>query len=140
MIISSDPAFSGSAWLYMTVLDENENSTTDSLRVIVYPVTSIEIGKQKNIPQEFSLYQNYPNPFNPSTTIEFALPKASEVTLQIFNILGEEVVTLVSDRLNAGKYKVKWNVYLQGEMASGVYLYRLKAGDFVKTCKMLLIQ
>jgi hypothetical protein len=89
------------------------------------------------IPAKFILAQNYPNPFNPSTTIEFDLPKSSEVTLKVFNILGEEVATLVSDRLSAGSYSYEWNA---SHLASGVYLYRLKAGDYIETRKMVLMQ
>ncbi len=101
----------------------------------------------------FSLFQNYPNPFNPNTTIEFDIPKASDVKLKIFNILGEEVATLVSDRLPAGTYSYQWS--RPAGMESGVYLYRLsvgslstksdhfvagKAGNFVETKKMILMK
>jgi predicted GH43/DUF377 family glycosyl hydrolase len=90
------------------------------------PITSIHDGILNAIPQRFILHQNYPNPFNPSTTIEFDLPKTSEVSLKIFNIHGEEVATLVSDRLTAGNYTYEWDA---SNLASGVYLYRLQAGD-----------
>ena len=98
------------------------------------------------IPKEFKLYANFPNPFNPTTIIEFNLPKTSQVTLKIFNILGEEVATLVSARLAAGNHSYKWS--RPAGMASGVYLYRLEAGDpsqgigqgFVETKKMVLMQ
>ena len=83
------------------------------------------------------LSQNYPNPFNPSTTIAFDLPKSSDVTLKIFNILGEEVTILVSNRLSAGSYSYEWDA---SNLASGVYLYRLQAGDYVKTRKMVLMR
>jgi len=87
---------------------------------------------------DYRLHQNYPNPFNPSTTIEFNLPKTSEVTLKVYNILGEEVATLVSDKLSAGSYSYEWSHI--GGIASGVYLYRLKAGDYVETRKMVLMR
>jgi hypothetical protein len=86
---------------------------------------------------DYNLSQNYPNPFNPTTTIEFDLPKTSDVILKIYNILGEEVTTLVSDRLTAGSYTYDWNA---SNMASGVYLYRLEAGGFVETRKMVLMR
>jgi hypothetical protein len=89
------------------------------------------------IPQEFTLKQNYPNPFNPNTTIEFSLPVTEFVTLKIYNILGQEMATLVSEKLTAGKYKYKWYT---GILAGGVYLYELKAGDFVETRKMILLR
>ena len=86
----------------------------------------------------FFLYQNYPNPFNPSTTIAFDLPKTSKVTLKIFNILGEEVTTLVSDRLSAGSYTYEWSRPVG--MASGVYFYRLDTDQYVQTRKMILMR
>lgn len=91
-----------------------------------------------NLIQNIKLYQNYPNPFNPSTTIEFYLPVTNQVTLKIFNILGEEVVTLVSERLPAGTYSYQW--YRPAGMESGIYLYRLKAGNFVEIKKMILMK
>ncbi len=89
------------------------------------------------IPKEFSLKQNHPNPFNPSTTIEFELPKTSDVILKIFNVLGEEVTTLVSDRLSAGSYSYEWDA---SKLASGVYLYRLHASEYIETRKMVLMK
>jgi hypothetical protein len=93
--------------------------------------------EQERIPTDFVLNQNYPNPFNPSTTIQFDLPKTSEVSLKIFNILGEEVATLVSDRLSAGSYSYEWDA---SHLPSGVYLYRLETEDFVETKKMILLR
>ena len=97
-------------------------------------VTKI-VGKKENPIKKFQLFQNYPNPFNPSTTITFTLPKTSQVKLKIFNILGEEVTTLVSGRLSAGSYSYNWDT---NNLASGVYLYRLQAGSYVWTKKMVL--
>jgi hypothetical protein len=77
-------------------------------------------------PAKYALHQNYPNPFNPSTTIEFALPKASFVTLKIYDLLGNEVATLVAEKLPAGKHQRVWEA---SGLASGMYLYRLEAGD-----------
>jgi hypothetical protein len=96
-----------------------------------------DIQEEKEIPTEYSISQNYPNPFNPSTTITFDLPRTDEVILKVFNILGEEVATLVSDRLNAGSYSYDWNA---SQMASGVYLYRLEAGEYIETRKMILMR
>jgi hypothetical protein len=100
------------------------------------PPVGIE-GEQAFIPRKFALHPNYPNPFNPITTIEFDLPKTSEVTLKIFNILGEEVTTLLSNRLSAGSYSYEWDA---STLASGVYLYRLQAGDYVETRKLILMR
>jgi hypothetical protein len=112
------------------------NSGSDNVSVLInQDIVGIE-ESEEIIPKKFYLYQNYPNPFNPSTTIEFDLPKASEVKLKIFNILGEEVSTLVSDRLSAGSYSYEWDA---SNFASGVYLYRLQAGDYNETRKMVLM-
>ncbi len=89
------------------------------------------------IPLEYSLSQNYPNPFNPSTTIEFTLPKSAFVTLKVYNLLGEEIATLVSEDLSAGKYKYLWDAT---RLASGVYFYRLHAGEFKQTKKLILMK
>jgi predicted GH43/DUF377 family glycosyl hydrolase len=102
----------------------------------VFP-TSVE-NDPKNIPEQFMLFQNYPNPFNPSTTIEFALAKPGWVTLKVYNILGQEVATLVSEKLSAGSYK--YNLDARG-LASGVYYYRIETDHrFTQTKKMLLIR
>ncbi|MBM2845455.1 MAG: hypothetical protein HW407_767, partial [Bacteroidetes bacterium] len=95
------------------------------------------------VPLEFALSQNYPNPFNPTTTIEFSLARQVQVDLKIYDILGREVATLLqSNAMNAGRYIVRWdgrNRFGQS-VATGVYFYRLVAGDFVHSKKMLLIK
>ncbi len=87
--------------------------------------------------KSYFLSQNYPNPFNPITTIEFDLPKTSKVALKVYNILGEEVATLVSEKLAAGNYNYEWD---GTNLASGVYLYRLQAESHVETRKMVLMK
>ena len=89
------------------------------------------------IPERFALAQNYPNPFNPSTTIEFVLPRASHVSIKVYDVLGLEVVTLVDQHLPPGHYKTTWDA---ANVASGVYLYRIQAGDFVETKKLILLR
>jgi hypothetical protein len=88
-------------------------------------------------PQSFTLEQNYPNPFNPSTTITFELPKPSHVSLSVFDLLGREVSVLVNERRNAGAHEVKFDA---SGFSSGVYFYRLQAGDFVRTRKFVLLR
>ncbi len=88
--------------------------------------------------ERIKLKNNFPNPFNSTTNIEFDLPKTSQITLKIYNILGEEVSTLVSDKLAAGSYSYEWS--RPAGMASGVYLYRLEAGDFIESRKMVLMK
>ena len=91
----------------------------------------------KKIPKTFALYQNYPNPFNPITQIKFDLPKAVNVQLIIYNILGQKVMTLVSGFMKAGSYTKTFNGDV---LASGIYIYRLSAKDFVKVRKMILLK
>ena len=88
-------------------------------------------------PAQFTLGQNYPNPFNPSTTIEFALPKASSVELKVYTTLGQEVATLVQETMSAGRHTVSFNA---GRLASGLYFYRISAGDFNSVRKMMLVK
>jgi hypothetical protein len=85
----------------------------------------------------YGLGQNYPNPFNPSTTIEFVLQKSAFVTLKVVNLKGEQAAILVEDRLSAGKHIIKWD---GRGIASGVYFYRLDAGDFVQSKKLVLMR
>jgi hypothetical protein len=87
------------------------------------------------VPVSFVLQQNYPNPFNPSTTFEYSIPKNSYVALEVFNVLGQSVGQLFNGQLNAGTYRMSYDA---SHLSSGVYLYRLKAGDFVQTMKMVL--
>jgi len=106
--------------------------------VVWYENPSVGIKFLSNIaPTSYVLSQNYPNPFNPTTAIEFSIPKSEFVTLKIYNTLGEEVTTLVSDMLSAGSYDYEWDA---SNLASGVYLYRLQAGDYVETRKMVLMR
>jgi hypothetical protein len=89
------------------------------------------------IPKEYALSQNYPNPFNPLTAIKYDLPKDSRVNLKVFNILGQEVTTLVNEEQKAGYRSVQWNA---SNVASGVYFYRIQAGDFIASKKLLLLR
>ncbi len=90
-----------------------------------------------HIPQTFKLSQNYPNPFNPTTAIGYQLSAVSDVELSVYNLLGQKVVTLVSERQAAGYYKVEWDA---SGFASGVYYYRIEAGEFVDVKKMILLR
>lgn len=85
----------------------------------------------------YQLYQNYPNPFNPSTTIQFSVPEKSNVKLEIFNILGQKVTTLINSEMDRGVYKKEFNA---AKFASGVYIYRIQAGNFVSSRKLLLLK
>jgi len=105
-----------------------------NINIILDP-TNVE--NENPILDKFILNQNYPNPFNPSTTISFDLPNRNLVTLKIFNPLGEEIAQLYNDILNAGLHNINFNA---ANLPSGVYFYRLKAGSFVQTKKMILLK
>ena len=115
-------------------------STNDSLFVL-YNLGGGTVGIQdeetEEIPTEFSLSQNFPNPFNPTTTIQFLLPKSGDVTLKIYNLLGEEVKTLVNEYKEIGNHSVQFNA---NNLASGMYLYRLQSGDFIEVKKMIFLK
>jgi len=94
------------------------------------------------LPESFELSQNYPNPFNPSTTISYNLPRRSDVTIEIFNLLGQRVRTLVDESQSSGPHQVEWDGTDEtgSPVSSGVYLYRLKAGESVQSKKMMLLK
>ena len=96
-----------------------------------------DVQSTDQLPTEFALFQNYPNPFNPTTNIKFDLPKESNVTLKVYNILGEEVATLVNKVMPAGHQVVTFDA---SRLASGMYIYRIQAGNFVQVKKMLLMK
>jgi hypothetical protein len=101
-------------------------------------ILPVEVKNESNeIPTKFSLYQNYPNPFNPSTTIEFYIPERTNVKLVIYDILGREIETLIDKELEPGKYKINFTAT---NLPSGVYFYRLQAGNFIEQKKMILIK
>jgi hypothetical protein len=108
--------------------------------VFWYDTTSIIIGIRKistDLPSVYELKQNYPNPFNPNTTIEFALPRTGWVTLKVFNVLGQQVTTLVSEKLNYGVYKYEWQA---NNLPSGIYYCRLQAGEYEQVQQMILLK
>jgi hypothetical protein len=102
----------------------------------------IEILVSGELPQTYSLHQNYPNPFNPATTIRYDLPKSELVTLKVYDILGREVATLVNDKQVAGEKSLVWDGRddTGKAVSSGIYIYRLRAGAYVKSRKMVLIR
>ena len=89
------------------------------------------------LPTDFVLHQNYPNPFNPVTTITYSLPIKSQVELVVYNTLGESIVQLVNEEKETGSYSVELNAI---DLPSGIYFYRLQAGEYVNTKKMILLK
>jgi len=120
-----------------TVLCDNSNWNTSWLLKFSENITDMQARTDGNTTQSYNLKQNYPNPFNPITTIEFDLSHTCDVTLKIFNILGEEITTLVSKKLFSGTHSFTWDASFQ---SSGLYFYKLETNDFSEIKKMLLIQ
>jgi hypothetical protein len=109
---------------------------SDGLYRSVAPTTGMSRASQ-SLPRIFSLDQNYPNPFNPSTTIRYALPSREHVTLSVFNTIGQQVATIVTDSEDAGYHDVRFD---GSSLASGVYFYRIQSGSFVQTKKLLILR
>ena len=94
-------------------------------------------GNDISTPKNFYLEQNYPNPFNPSTTISYSISSATPVKLKIYNVLGNEIATIVNEQLPAGNYTVEYDAY---NLPSGIYFYTLTTNDFSETKKMTLVK
>jgi len=103
----------------------------------IVPQGTAGVLKESEMPQDYFLKQNYPNPFNPSTTIEFSIPEQAFVKLEVFNALGEKISLLVSENLSTGTYKYIWDA---ADQTSGIYFYKLQAGTFAETKKMILLK
>ena len=108
------------------------------LKTVLIDIDSVTaINDDQLIPTELTLEQNYPNPFNPSTSIQYTISDMQFVSLIVYDILGNEVATLVNSEKPSGVYEVEWNA---SNVPSGVYFYKLKTGSFVQTKKMLLLK
>lgn len=104
---------------------------------IVRSISSVHHSTDRELPSKFSLYQNYPNPFNTTTTITFSLPKDDHISLKVYNLLGQEVATLVHCKMPAGIHRVTWNAQ---DVPSSVYFYKIVIGDYSKIKKMTLLK
>jgi len=124
--------------IYHVYADSTLSIPSSVNQVIIYnPLLTDVKDAPRTPPESYSLSNNYPNPFNPTTNIKYSIPKAGHVLLQVYNMLGQRVATLVDKQQNAGYYTISFNA---SQLASGVYFYRIKAGSFVKTQKMMLIK
>jgi photosystem II stability/assembly factor-like uncharacterized protein len=132
LIVSGEILFAGTNYgvFRSTDLGVSWTQANEGLALSVQP-------QLQGVPEGFSLEQNYPNPFNPSTTIRYALPHRSHVTLTVFNTLGQKVATPVNDDLQAGYHDIEFDA---SNLSSGVYFYRLTAGDFIQTKQMILVR
>jgi hypothetical protein len=130
-------------WFNVDIYSDGNYFWSDSFAFHIYNVTAIP--DEKNfLPDKYVLHQNYPNPFNPVTTIQYQIPELSFVTIKVFDLLGNEVATLVNDDKPSGNYEIDFN---GNELTSGVYFYRLQvypanvgAGSFIDTKKMILLK
>ncbi len=127
-IISGMTSSYGANWTDLVMVEIN----TDSLSIV-----NVDEDDNEFTPQDFSLAQNYPNPFNPTTEIRYSIPQSGDVSLVIYSITGQEIARLVDDNQAGGDYSVAWDA---SSVSSGIYFYRLQAGDFVQTRKMLLLK
>jgi photosystem II stability/assembly factor-like uncharacterized protein len=120
------------------IIGSNSISSPDTIFVSGSTDTSFNILKhEENAINRYILYQNYPNPFNPSTTFEFDLPEKSAIILSVYNLLGERVATVFSKHVSAGKYQIEWDA---SHFASGIYIYRMEAGNFIDIKKFILMK
>ncbi|MAT58384.1 MAG: hypothetical protein CMF23_10480 [Ignavibacteriae bacterium] len=115
--------------------NSNGNIEADEFYDFNFVITSVEDDIQ--LPAQFSLEQNYPNPFNPTTSIEYSVPSSEYVSLKVYDVLGNEVATLVNGQKSAGRHEVKFNA---SSLSTGMYIYRIQAGNFNQVRKMMLVK
>jgi hypothetical protein len=140
MASPSIAAYRGRAWF--TWIDPRSNGLNVYLSQRFYDPTDVNDRPGDVLPTAYILEQNYPNPFNPSTSIEFAVPSRSRVEITVYNLLGQRVITLADGIYAAGHYQLLWNGWNAADQAvpSGIYLYRMQAGEYIQTRKMILIK
>jgi hypothetical protein len=115
----------------------NVNLTMEGLTNVIFNLEEAPFIISNNTPKEFELLQNYPNPFNPATTIKYSVPVTGQVKMSVYNSMGQLVKELVNEVQTSGTYNVSFN---GSDLASGVYLYRLEAGNYLETKKMILVK
>jgi Tol biopolymer transport system component len=121
----------------LKIIDAGYGYFISDFDIVYLDDVSSEVGDREELPQDFQLFQNYPNPFNPTTTIEYQIPKAAKVKIEVFDIFGKQVETLLNKEQSMGNYKV----YFDGSrLSSGIYFYKITANSFIKTKKMVLIK
>ena len=113
------------------------NGSNWEIGLATSPFVPVSVEYETIQPTQFALEQNYPNPFNPSTKIQYSVPQTSQVQIKVFDVLGNEIETLVNEEKPTGTYELTWNA---ANLPSGVYFYQIKAGSFIETKKMILIK
>ncbi len=125
------------------------SATSNNGKTITKPMTApagyfkfvvennVTIAGNVSQPEEFNISQNYPNPFNPNTTIKYQIPELSFVTVKVYDVLGNEIATPVNEEKPAGSYQIEFDATV---LSSGIYFYRLQAGNFIETKKMILLR
>jgi len=124
-------------WILVTVIGASNGPFS-----LAIDATAMSIDPSELIPDEFALHQNYPNPFNPITTLRYDLPEQSHVNIVIYDMLGRQVRTLINQIQDAGFKSMTWdaNDDRGKPVSAGIYLYQIKAGEFVQTRKMVLLK
>jgi len=122
------------------LLIDGKTQTIQGVGSMIVQNSSAQVSVRVNstsatMPHLYSLQQNYPNPFNPVTIIRYALPENNHVTLKLYDVLGREIATLINGDISAGEHQIEWNA---GNLPSGIYYYRIQAGNFTETKKLLL--
>ena len=118
-------------------LTNDDGWYVDDVKISSYNLDPVGISSNNEIASTYSLSQNYPNPFNPVTNLEFGIPKSGFVSLKIYDMLGKEVANLVNENLQPGTYKYNFDA---SDLSSGIYFYRIQAGDFIETRSMMLLK
>jgi hypothetical protein len=132
--------FNGDGKNDLAVVNYSSNTVSVLLNNAAFPTSVEQTSFTTQVPKTFELAQNYPNPFNPTTVIEYEIPGIGSqyhVSLRVFDLLGREVATLVNEKKSSGKYDVPWNA---SGLSSGVYFYRLQAGENVQVKKLMLLK
>lgn len=139
--ITPVPEYFGIAAVILTATDDSGASAKDTFAVTIDEVVGINDGISL-LPKVFKLHQNYPNPFNPTTVIKYDLPEGGQVSVQIFNVLGQKVHTLINEYRAAGYHSVQWNGLneIGRPVSSGIYIYRIEAGSNTRNLKMMLLR
>ena len=142
MTLGLSKRWNGSSWTFL----DNNLSFTDSFgraynfgasEIKIYYSLITDVEESHYILSKYVLEQNYPNPYNPRTTITYLIPEQSQVELKVFDVLGREITELVNEEQSSGKYEIQFNA---GSLSSGIYFYRIKAGNFIESKKMLLVK